>query len=51
MLCFFYAKISVVGTVEPKCFSSNSTNAGEILSDKAFTHYILYTYLITFDLL
>ena len=50
--CLSFMSIkSVVGTVKPKCFSANSANAGEIVSDKAFAWYILCTYLITLDLL
>ena len=40
----------MVGTIKPKSFSANCVNAGEILSDKAFAWYILYTYFITLDL-
>ena len=49
-MCFFYVDKSVVGTVEPKCFFAKRDNKGELLSNKAFAWYILYTYLTTLDL-
>ena len=50
MLCFFYVNKILDGTVKPKCFLAKRANKGELMSDKAFAWYILYTYLITLDL-